>query len=81
MSKGLNVRLDHEELHEIRLAVEGRRQELDKVRTKMEGLGLSTFTADASVEILNRCKVALGDEPEDMFSPKVDKNTGEIKED
>jgi hypothetical protein len=75
--KGLTLRVDHEELNELRRAIEGRRADLEKCRAKLEGLGLSTFTADTSIETIDRCKVALGDEPEDMFSG-VDKKTGEI---
>jgi hypothetical protein len=74
--KGLTLRVDYEELSELRMSLAGRHADLEKVRAKMEALGLSTFTADASIEVLGRCKVALGDEPEDMFS--VDKKTGEI---
>jgi len=78
--KGLTVRLDYEELHEVRAAVAGRRDDLEKVRSKMASLGLSTFTADSAIEVLDRCRVAIGDEPEDMFSG-LDKDTGEIKGD
>ena len=75
---GVNVRFDLEELQEVRRSIAGRREDLEKVRTKMEGLGLSTFTADTAIETLDRCKVAIGDEPEDMFTG-LDKSTGEIK--
>lgn len=78
--KGMTIRVDHEELHELRLSLAGRREELESIRKKMEGAGLSTVTADASIEVLDRCKVAIGDEPEDMFSGGVDKDTGEITE-
>jgi len=78
VTKGMTIRVDAEELNELRLSLAGRRAELEKVRGKMEGLGLSTFTADTSIEVLDRCKVAIGDEPEDMFS--VDTDTGEVTE-
>ena len=78
-ASGVTVRFDIEELQEVRSAIAGRRDELEKVRTKMAGLGLSTFTADAAIEVIDRCKVAIGDEPEDMFSG-LDKSTGEIKD-
>ena len=78
-ASGVNVRFDLEELQEVRCAISGRRDELEKVRSKMGTLGLSTFTADAAIEVLDRCKVAIGDEPEDMFSG-LDKRTGEIKD-
>ncbi|HUT56634.1 MAG TPA: hypothetical protein VNA25_02040 [Phycisphaerae bacterium] len=78
-STGVNVRFDLEELQEVRRAIAGRREDLEKVRSKMENLGLSTFTADTAIETLDRCKVAIGDEPEDMFTG-LDKSTGEIKD-
>jgi hypothetical protein len=75
---GMTIRVDHEELQEFRLSLAGRRAEIEKIRSKMEAAGLSTFTCDSTVEVLDRCKVAIGDEPEDMFS--VDGDTGEIIE-
>lgn len=80
MADGMNVRFDLEELEEVRRAVGCRRDQLEKVRKKMEGAGLSTFTADSQIEVLDRVKVAIGDEPEDMFRG-VDTDTGEITED
>jgi len=74
---GVNVRFDLEELQEVRRAIAGRREDLEKVRSKMENLGLSTFTADTAIEVLDHCKVAIGDEPEDMFTG-LDKSTGEL---
>uniref|UniRef100_A0A6M3K935 Uncharacterized protein n=1 Tax=viral metagenome TaxID=1070528 RepID=A0A6M3K935_9ZZZZ len=78
-STGVTVHFDLEELQEVRSAIAGRREDVEKVRGKMESLGLSTFTADSAIEVLDRCKVAIGDEPEDMFTG-LDKNTGEIKD-
>jgi len=79
---GVTVRFDYEELEEVRRAVSARRHELESVRTKMEKAGLSTFVADDRVEVLDRVNVAIGDEPEDMFSglteENVDPDTGEI---
>lgn len=75
---GVTVRFDLDELQEVRRAIADRREDLEKVRSKMESLGLSTFTADVAMEVLDRCKVAIGDEPEDMFTG-LDKSTGEIK--
>lgn len=74
---GMTIRVDHEELSELRNGIATRRAELEKVRAKMEALGLSTFTADTAIEVVDRCKVALGDEPEDMFTG-LDKDTGEV---
>ena len=76
---GVTVRFDMDELHEVRAAIAERRENLEKVRSKMTQAGLSTFTADAAIEVVDRCKVAIGDEPEDMFSG-LDKDTGEIKD-
>lgn len=79
---GMTIRLDVEELQEVRSALQSRRDQLEKVRKGLDSAGLSTFTADAAIEVLDRCKVAIGDEPADMFSapPGVDPETGEIKD-
>jgi hypothetical protein len=80
--KGMTIRVDAEELGELRASLSARRQELEKVREKMEKAGLPTFTADATIEVVDRCKVAIGDEPEDLFKPPkgVDPETGEVTE-
>lgn len=87
---GTTVRLARDELDEIRLAVAQRRAGLVKLRKKMTENGLDTFPIDEAVEVLDRTKTAIGDEPEDMFSqlakdtlelPEgVDPETGEIEE-
>ncbi len=81
-AKGMTVRVDMEELSELRLGITARRDEVEKIRTRLEKAGLSTFTCDTAIEVLDRCKVAIGDEPEDMFSQPpegVDPETGEIE--
>jgi len=82
MTKGMTVRVDVEELEEFRRSIQARRDQLEKVRTGLDKAGLSTFTADAAIEVLDRCKVAIGDEPEDLFSPPpgMDPDTGEVPE-
>lgn len=84
MAKPTNVRFDGEELHEVREGVRCRRGELESIRKKLETAGIDTFAVDSRVEVLDRVKVAIGDEPEDMFTEKkekVDPTTGEVLDD
>lgn len=47
----MQVKLDAEEVRELRLAVQERASALTKLRTKMEKAGLSTKDVDSHVEI------------------------------
>jgi hypothetical protein len=79
-TKGINVRFDHAELNEVRAAIAERRDNIEKIRAKLGTAGLDTLVCDQAIEVLDGCRVAIGDEPEDMFGGGVDKSTGEITE-
>ncbi len=73
----MNVHFDHDELNEVRAAVALRRGELDKVRKKLRDAELPTTAADMAIEINERVQVAIGDEPEDLFSGMADSPEGD----